>query len=98
MGNKMAKKEKEKKIVEEAKVVEEILANDKPYNEKDIIERHTREGQFYIGNALVEMEARVKLTEAKLERAEQALSFLATWWEEKHGTGLIVPETPKLIL
>jgi len=71
--------------------------------DKNIIERHTfarEDGKydFRIASALLEIDARLKLQEEKQKRADEALSFLATWWEEKHGSGLIVPETPKIIL
>lgn len=75
----------------------------KSLEDKNIIERHTilkEDGTqgVKVGSALLELEARLKTTETKLKQTEEALSFLAAWWEEKHGNGLILPEQPKIIL
>lgn len=75
----------------------------KSLEDKNIIEKHTvlKEDGTYgvkVGSALIELDSRLKNTEAKLKQAEEALAFLAAWWEEKHGNGLILPEQPKIII
>ena len=63
----------------------------KKLEEKSIIERHTSEKGFSLSGALGELDAKTKALDAKMKQAEDALSFLATWWEENYGNKLILP-------
>jgi hypothetical protein len=65
------------------------MENQKPLEEKTIIERHTIEGKFSLTAALNELDTRYKTLESKQKQMDEALSFIANWWDEKFGSGLI---------
>lgn len=48
-------------------------------NKKTIIGRHTEEGKFMIGNALLELEARIKTCYSVIDELKEALQGYASW-------------------
>ena len=72
------------------------MENNKPLEEKTIIERHTKEGKFHLTTSLIEMDTRLKTQNERLKRAEEALEFLAVWWEENFGNKLILPSQEQI--
>lgn len=67
------------------------MENNKPLEDKTIIERHTVEGKFNLGSALNEQDVKIKALIKRLDEAEKALGFMANWWEENFGNKLFLP-------
>lgn len=65
----------------------------KSLEDKNIIERHTRDGKFNLSSALLEQDTKIKAL-------QEAMVFMAKWYDEvnsKPKQDILVPET-KIIL
>lgn len=77
MGNKKVKKEE---------IIEQEV------KETTIIDRHkTKEGQFNIATALLELEARLKTDRTRLDRLEEGMTFFVEWYKENIDKKIILP-------
>lgn len=66
---------------------------DKPFEQKNILERHTyTDGKFNLAAALCELEIRFKNVEERLQGAEQALEFFVSYYKQKEGINILIPE------
>ncbi len=68
--------------------------NDKPFEEKNIIERHTHNKQFSLTGALGELDNR---TLSMIDRIG-LLELTLLEYFEKNKSGLILPDSPKIEL
>ena len=59
------------------------MENQKSLEEKTILEKHTLEGKFNLGSALVDMDTRIKVLTERANNAHDALEFMVKWYEEQ---------------
>jgi len=73
-----------------------MIQTSKPYEEKNIIERHTTvngdKQQFNIANALIEIDVRLKLLEDTFQGLDQALGFFTEWYNKHQRVDILVPK------
>ena len=77
--------------------VKKEVINDKPLNEKNIIERHTQnkpEGgtSFNLASALSELDHKIKSFEQRLQGLEEAMQFLSEWYNTTQRTEILIPK------
>lgn len=73
------------------------MENQKPLEEKTILEKHTQEGKFNLGTALIDIDSRIKTLTERANNAHEALEFLAKWYEE-NAVNKIQEVKPKIEL
>lgn len=68
---------------------------EKGYNEKTIIERHTIEKKFNLSSALLELDAKNKALQDRIELLE---NVLVEYFQKREKPSIITNETPKIEL
>lgn len=66
--------------------------DNKPLEEKNIIEKHTFDKQFKLSVALIDLENRVKDLNTRVQALEEAMHFFVQWYNEKERVNILVPE------
>lgn len=74
----MPKQKKEEPIVE------------KTLDQKNILERHTINDKFHLGNALQDLDNKIKVLYEITHNQSVALEFLTAWFEENGKTAIQV--------
>ena len=70
---------------------------EKPLEEKTIIEKHTIEDKFHLGPALLDIDNKIKQLYEITYEQHKALEFLTAWFEQ-NGKNNIQVEKPKIEL
>jgi hypothetical protein len=76
---------------------EKTLETQKTLEEKTILERHTLNGQFNLGTALLDMDNKLKVLYEVTHNQSVALEFLTAWFEQNGKTSIQV-DIPKIEL
>ena len=72
---------------------ETVIVNDKPLEEKSLVERHMMaNGQFNLGGYLGEQEKINKDLILRVAALEEAMMFFSNWYNKKYASNIIVPE------
>ncbi len=65
---------------------------EKSLEEKTVLERHTLDGKFNLGLALVDMDNKIKTLTEMVKNQHEALEFLAKWYEENAQNAIQIPK------
>lgn len=76
---------------------EKVEVNQKTLEEKTILERHTLNGQFNLGTALLDIDNKLKVLYEVTHNQSVALEFLNAWFEQNAKT-VIQMDKPKIEL
>lgn len=68
---------------------------DKPLEEKNIIEKYTKDGQVKVGLCLLELEKINKDQELRITALEEAMAFFSKWYNDTQRVDILVPDTLK---
>jgi hypothetical protein len=69
-----------------------IIDHSKPLEEKNCIERHTRQNKFSLTSCLLEKERKIKNLELQVAALQEAVAFFAKWWDETQKPNIILPD------
>lgn len=70
---------------------------EKTLEEKNLLEKHTIDGKFNLGSALLDLEARIKVLYEVTHNQHVALEFLTAWYEQ-NAQNKIQVNKPKIEL
>jgi hypothetical protein len=68
------------------------IDNSKYLSEKNIIEKHTTNGQFKLSLALLELERINKEQEIRIQALEEAMMFFSNWYNTTQRPNILVPD------
>lgn len=65
----------------------------KPLGDKNIIEKHTIQKEFRVGTAFLDLEARNKDLQMRVEGLEEAMQFFSDWYNKTQRANILLPDT-----
>ena len=71
--------------------------NQKTLEEKSILEKHTIDGHFQLGNALIDLDNKIKQLYSITYEQHNALEFINAWFEQNAKNAIHV-DKPKIEL
>lgn len=70
----------------------------KTLEEKNLLEKHTYNGKFNLGAALLDLESKIKTLYEVTHNQHNALEFLSAWYEQNAKTPIQDIDKPKIQL